>query len=119
MNKRNIRISNRSSVLEKSVCWNFVKRLFLPIFGLTVKMVDNIKNGFSTFKKPQFIGFVVISMVLTNLLLVYIFEFSVKIEWIIFRFLIILVFLPWIFCKQDFSSITKNSLFIKQFLKNE
>jgi len=117
MNRSNNRVNNRSNLLEESVCLNFVKKLFLAIFGLTIKIVANIKNSFSTFKNPQFIGFIVISMVLTNLLLVYIFEFSVKKEWIMFRFLIILVFLPWIFCKENFRNIAKNSVFLKHFFK--
>lgn len=78
-----------------------------------------IKNFFSGFQDTQSMGIIAISAILINLFLAYIMRISIASEWIVYRCIIVISFLPWLFCKKDLRQIARDSKLLKIFRRNE
>ncbi len=85
------------SVLENSIFYGTIKKMFSSAVNLTTETVGRTKKYSVLFRNTRVIGITVISAILTNLFLIRIMRLTVKLEWIFYRCLIVVCFLPWIF----------------------
>jgi len=92
-----------------------VKNTFLTLVKLTLKVMAGAKSFFSGFRNTQLIGIVVISAIFVNLFLIYLTRICVEPQWIIYRCVIVITFLPWLLCKEDLREIAGSSKIMRIF----
>jgi len=110
--------SNGKPVLQNSIFYRAIGKYPSLLIDSTMKIAGFIKKMCLRFCDTQTTGLIVISAILANLLLIDIMQMEVKPEWIVYRCIIAITFLPWILCKADLRKIAKGSKFLKIFYKH-
>ena len=103
------------SVFENSVLFRLTKNTLLHITGFTIEGISWVKKYLAFFHDTRMTGVLIITAILVNFLLICVMRLYTKPEWIFFRFLIIITFLPWVFCDKNLTEICKDSKILKPF----
>jgi hypothetical protein len=83
-----------------SIFYVTIKKASLSILGLTMKAVNAAEKYIIKLRNKRLVGIVVISATITNLLMILIAKKAVDPEWIFYRCVIVLTFLPWLKCAE-------------------
>jgi len=105
------------SFLENSIFYKKVRKTLLSITDLTLASARKTEKYFDNFKNMQMIGAIVISAVLVNLFLIQIMRKEVQSEWVVYRCVIALIFIPWILFKGDLKKVARDSKLLKVFYR--
>lgn len=101
----------RDSVILKEIS-NSVKTVFAAWENGKKKASD-----YFLLLDGQKAGVVVICSILVNLLLIALLKIETEPEWLVYRCGIVIIFLPWIFCKADLKEIARDSKLLSIFLR--
>jgi len=104
------------SISENSIFYKSTKMLS-PLIYLTIAILSRTKKYFAFFCDSRMIGTVVITAVLVNSALICAMRIHTRPEWVFFRCLVVISFLPWLFCKEGLSAISENSKILNIFKK--
>ena len=103
------------SFSEDSLFCRGILRFRSGLINSIAKAMSHAKKFFSAFRNTQLISIIAISAILLNLYLMHITGIVSLPEWIFYRCIIVITFLPWLLCKKDLREIAKGSKLLKFF----
>jgi len=103
-------------VLKESAMLNRIQKSAKAVYAGWNNSEKNIRDYFSRFN-TQKVGIVVMVSIFINLGLIALLKIETEPEWLVYRCVIVIIFLPWVFSKIELKDIAKDSRLLKLLYK--